>query len=140
MRMRTLSSGSGIVVMLVAILLACDKSPTEPTKIEQPSRQPPPASTPKVFTGLTITGPGTIAPEQVGQFTARAQYSDSSTEDVTNTATWRTTRSDVLTISSTGQATAHGLGESGITASYSSRIATKGDIIVVPEGTFRVSG
>src|SRR5262245_36502570 len=141
MRMRALSSGSGIATMLVAILLACDKSPTQPTTFEQPSRQPPPpASTPKVLTALTITGPGTIAPDQTGQFTARAQYSDSSTEDVTNSATWRTNVSTVLTISTTGLATGHALGESAVTASYSTRSAVKGDVIVVPAGTFRVSG
>jgi hypothetical protein len=46
----------------------------------------------------------------------------------------------VLTISNTGLATAHAVGESSVTAVYSSRPATMGDVVVVPAGTFRVSG
>jgi len=128
-------------MVLVAILLACDKSPTAPTTINQPPpTQPPPANTPKVLTGVTVSGPDSIPPDQTGQFTATARYSDGSNEDVTKSATWRTGQTTVLTISDTGLATAHVLGETFVTAAYSARSATKGDVIVVPAGTFRVSG
>lgn len=139
--MRALSRGSGIAMALVGILLACDKSPTQPTTFKQPSQQPPPpTSTPKTLTSITMSGPSSIAPDQTGQFTLTARYSDGSSEDVTKSATWRTGFSTVLTITNTGLATGHDMGETFVNAVYSSRSTTRGDVIVVPDGTFRVSG
>lgn len=53
------------------------------------------------------------------QFKATGKYSDNSSRDVTSSATWSSSNTAAATISSSGMATAQGLGSTTITASYS---------------------
>jgi hypothetical protein len=87
-----------------------------------------------------ISGPDTIAPGATAQFTATALQSDGTPRDVTNEASWRSDNESVLSISSSGTATGRDRGESAIQAAFGGRTATKGDVIVVPVGTYRLRG
>ncbi len=67
------------------------------------------------------------------QLTATAHYSDSTTQDVTNTATWSTGSSAVATVDSTGLVTGVGAGTTNIQATYNSTSGTS-SITVTPSG------
>ena len=53
------------------------------------------------------------------QFKATGRYSDNSSKDLTNSSTWSSSNPAAATISSSGMATAKGLGSTTITATYS---------------------
>jgi len=89
---------------------------------------------------VELTGPGTVPPGGTAQFTARGFYFDGSQKDLTNEAAWRTGKSAVLTISAGGAAAGHELGETSVSVSFKGRSATKSDVVVVPAGTYRLSG
>jgi len=71
------------------------------------------------LTGLTISDfSGTLITGATEQFSATATYSDSSTEDLTNTATWLSSDPSVASISSSGLLTTISSGSVNITASF----------------------
>ena len=57
-----------------------------------------------------------IAVGTTQQFSAMATYSDGSTKDVSSQVSWKSSASDIATVSSTGQVTAHGVGICTISA------------------------
>ncbi len=80
---------------------------------------------------LTVTAPvlvsiavspssASIANGTTQQFTATGTYSDGSTQDLTNSASWTSSPPDVATISSAGLATGKGIGNASITATSGS--------------------
>ena len=71
---------TGIVAAMAASLLACAKTPTQPEPVQKPS--------PPTLTAIRLTGPTALAPGATGQFSAIAERSDGSSEDVTATASW----------------------------------------------------
>jgi hypothetical protein len=95
---------------------------------------------PIIVTGLEIVGPGTVPLGGTAQFSVIAHQSDGSTRDVTNEATWATSDETVLGISPTGMATGRERGEGSISARVRELTATKGNVVVAPAGTFRLSG
>lgn len=117
--------------MLVVAIAACSES----------SRRSPttPSTTPLFTTRLELSGPGTVHLEKTGQFTATAFQSDGSTRDVTAEANWFSVRTDILSAGSKGVFTGRSSGETTISASLFGKNATS-TVIVVPEGTFRLSG
>jgi hypothetical protein len=123
---------------LFALLIACDDGPTRPSPPATPPPTPPGA--PVTILSLVITGPNEIAPGATAQFTATALMSDGSPRNVTNEATWRSGNESVLGISPTGVATGRDRGESTIQVSLGGRTATKGDVLVLPVGTYRLRG
>ncbi len=54
------------------------------------------------------------------QFTASATFSDGTTQDVTGTATWKSSSSSIASITTSGFATAKNVGTTNITASFES--------------------
>lgn len=123
------------IALAVSVLIgACDDRPTAP------SPQPSPPTAGVTIVDLTISGPNTIAPGETTQFTATARYSDGSSRNVTSEAAWRTGNESVLIVSATGAATARGRGESSIQASFNQRVAVISEVIVVPAGTYRLTG
>ena len=58
------------------------------------------------------------------QFAAEGTYSDQSTHDITNTVTWSSSDSDVLSVSASGLATARAFGSVTVTASLDQIVAT----------------
>jgi len=84
-------------------------------------------------------GADSVPPGGTAQYSAVAHQSDGSTRDVTSEAVWRTWNASVLTVSSTGLATGHARGATNIETSAGGRSSNK-EIIVVPTGTYRLSG
>ncbi|WP_342373760.1 Ig-like domain-containing protein [Myxococcus stipitatus] len=76
---------------------------------------------PRVLTGVEVTpATASVITGATQQFTALARYSDTSTEDVTSTATWRTSDGVIATVNGAGLAT--GVAAGGpvtLTATYS---------------------
>ena len=132
-----------VALGLAVLLVACDKSPTAPSIPNTPPNNqppPPPAPGPVTLVRTDLTGPATVPPNGTAQFTARAFYSDGSQRDVTTEATWRTGQTSILTIDAAGVATGRAMGETSITATFSGRSTTRSDIVVVPAGTYRLTG
>jgi trimeric autotransporter adhesin len=71
-----------------------------------------------VSIALTPANP-TIDKGQSQQFTATGTLTDNTTEDLTKSATWASSKTSVATIDATGLATAAGVGTSSITATFS---------------------
>ena len=73
--------------------------------------------TPAVLVGIVVTPPvASIAAGQTEQFTATGTYSNLSTQNVTNSVTWSTSKAATATISSSGLATGVANGVVTITA------------------------
>jgi uncharacterized protein YjdB len=76
---------------------------------------------PKTLTSVQVApASASILTNATQQFTAKAVYSDSSTADVTQTATWASTNTAVAIVSSSGVATGVSGGSASITAGVSS--------------------
>ena len=72
-----------------------------------------------VITGLAITPPSpTIASGTTQQFTATASFSDSTTQNVSNSASWSSSAPSVATVDAAGLATSSQPGSTTISASY----------------------
>jgi hypothetical protein len=116
-------------VIACGIAAACNDAPAGPSG-------PPP---PPTIAGLELTGQTTLAPGATAELTLIAVLNDGTRTDVTKTAIWAI--NDARFVSSLGQgrfrAVAHG--EATIRVHYSSRNTSR-EIVVVPDGTFRVTG
>jgi plastocyanin len=76
--------------------------------------------TPAVLQSIAVTPVNPSVPKgETEQFTATGSFSDKSTQDLTNSATWASSTTSVATISSTGLATAAAQGTSTISATLS---------------------
>ena len=127
--------GGITVAASVAVLLsACDDD--RPTRISPPA--PSPVSTAAL--SLLISGPDSVPPGTSARFTVLARYGDGSTRDVTSAATWRSSNTAVLAVSSDGSATGGDRGEASITVSFEILTVVKTAIMVLPAGTFRLMG
>jgi hypothetical protein len=113
----------------VALLVANCNSPASPT-----------TSTLKTALGLKILVPSTIAPAHTAQLSAAVTYSDGTSQDVTATVQWRSSDTSILTISAAGLASGVQAGESNVTATLNPGVAATQTILVLPAGTFRLSG
>jgi len=127
-----------IAVLCAAAIASCDRSPTRPTPPPAPPAPPSPPQGP-TLQSIRIDGPTTVAPGGTAQFTATGQLSDGTTRDQTATVTWRSSDSAVLSISSTGAATAGKAGQVVIAAESESKRAGV-EVLVLPPGTFRLTG
>jgi hypothetical protein len=91
------------------------------------------------LTRLELTGPTTVHVGETAQFTLLAHQSDGSILDVTSQASWRT-HPGILAMSSPGRFTGGQKGETALTAVWSGRSSVMSSIIVVPPGTYRLTG
>lgn len=117
-------------ILALGAILACTES----------SRRPPTAPLAVFALRLELIGPTTVHLGKTAQYRAIAQLSDNTTKDVTNESTWSTAQSSVLAISSTGIAQGRANGEVSVSVSKDRQRATISNVIVVPEGTFRLRG
>ena len=127
------------VLILAALLAACDKPPIQPIQPTPPA-QPGGGQPQGRLSTLEIAVPLTIAIGESVQLTSRGRYADGSSRDVTSQVTWTPGHPDVLSVSSTGRATGQASGEANISATLDQVWAGQGGVIVVPAGTFRLSG
>ena len=117
-----------VALALAVMIVACDKSPIAPNENSAyPVR-------------VELSGPDSVPPDGTAQFTVRGFWADGSQDDLTNQASWRSGNTSILIISASGVATGRALGETSISVSFKGRSATKTDVVVVPAGTYRVSG
>ncbi len=90
------------------------------------------------LSSIAITGPAELAPGTSAQFTATGNYNDGSTQDLTSTVTWATF-SPNMRHAGAGRFEALGAGDGFVNANTGGRFASKA-VIVVPSGTFKLSG
>ena len=134
--MRRLSLiGAAAAIALIGQATACGSSPA--------SRMPTSPSAPGIA-GLQITGPASIAPGQSAQFIADTRLTDGAVKSTTNAANirWRTSNG-LLTVNAAGVASAgQTRGESILTAEVLPSATIRGtrEIVIVPDGTYRVVG
>jgi hypothetical protein len=124
---RTALPFAGLFAAVAAALFSCGRSPSLPTG-------------PSTIVNVQVVAPSTIAPGSTAQLSALANYTDGSTKDVTAAALWHSSDTSILTISATGLASGIQIGAVNITASSSNHVSAMQSILVVPAGTFRLSG
>ena len=135
--MRLASIATFVTAAAIIIIGACNRTPTTPSVIGGGGQPPPPTGPFDVR--LELIGPRTVAPGATAQLTAIMHRSDNTTQDLTSTATWRSQRTNVMTVSPTGLATGVALGDGFVQATANGRSATR-EIIVTPDGTLRLIG
>jgi hypothetical protein len=119
------------VSVLVLAVISCEQ-PTAPGAV--PGKNPPAA----VVTRLDIEGPSVVAPNTTAQYKLVSQTSDGTTHDV-QTAGWSSSDAGVLSVTTSGIATARQIGESRIGAN-SGGLHANLEVLVLPPGTFKVAG
>ena len=127
------------VVIAGGVIVACNDAPVGPTG---PYPPPPPPDQP-VLRSLELTGEATIAPGATSDFTLIAVYANGTRTDVTTTARWSVSdfnnASRFATVPGPGRVQGVASGETRLHVGYGVLNVSR-DIIVVPEGTFRVTG
>lgn len=98
-----------LVVVCFAVLVGCGGGGSSPSN-----------SATVVLQSVQITpGAPSVAAGLSQQLTATARYSDGTTKDVTNSATWSSSNTSVATVSSSGSVTTNIQGSTTISANYS---------------------
>jgi hypothetical protein len=118
---------------IAATLAACHRQ--TPTSPETPS-----PSGPVTLSRVEISGPGTVFLGQTAQFTAIAHQTDGTTRNVTTEAAWSSSNTSLLSLAAPGQFTGRSKGQTSVRVALAGRNATMGEVIIVPEGTFRLIG
>ena len=97
--------------------------------------------TPTLPTRVTLSpsGPATVAPGQTVAFTLTAVSSNGTREDVTAKAQWTSNNASIVTTQGEGRYSGNAVGDAQISARFGALNASK-EVIVVPAGTFRVTG
>ena len=108
---------AALALVTLALAASCNRTPTAPS-IRPP---PPPEATPPqprqpVIERVELTAPRTLAPATSTQLRVIGYWSDGTTQDITDTASFHSSRPEVLTISTGGMAAAIKVGESFISA------------------------
>ena len=124
---RTALTLAGLFAAVAAALSSCGRNTSVPTG-------------PSNLVSVKVVAPSTIAPGSTAQLSARATYTDGSSQDVTAAVQWHSSDTSILTISATGLASGIQIGEVYITAASSTGVGATQSIVVVPAGTFRLSG
>jgi hypothetical protein len=119
-------------VSLVLLCHACDRQQTNPA----PSELPP---APMAILRIEIGAPREIAPGASAQLRATIVKADNSVEDITDRARWSSANSGIVAVAENGRATGVRNGETDVIASYEFRSASA-RVLILPAGTFRVSG
>src|SRR5688572_10877623 len=125
------------VAILAVALVSCgdDPSPVRPSPL---GSTPPPTGSSTV-TRIDTVIPASMEPGASVQATARATLSDGSSRDVTSEAQWSSSNTGVVRAGGTGVLAAGTRGEAVVVARHSGR-SSSGHILVLPTGTFRLTG
>src|SRR5690606_1619305 len=101
----------------------------------------PGTSTPAALTTrIELTGPDTVYLGRAVQFTVTSHLTDGTTRNVTKDVTWRSVNPSVLTMTEPGLFTGRANGQTPIAAAFGGLTAVMSDVVVVPEGTYRLMG
>jgi hypothetical protein len=123
----------GGCLALVVAVVSCNKPPTQPGPL------PPIAPTEPGLSRIDVAGPRTVAPGQVVGYTLTAHFRDGSSRDVTSEGQWHTSSSSTLDIDAAGQARGGLRGDTTVTGMFRG-MARSLPVVVVPDGTYRLSG
>ena len=139
MRTTRLLTLLSIALLALATLSGCGdenpRSPVTPTPTPAPPSGPPPVT----ISRLELTGPTTVHVGEPAQFTVTAYSSDGSVRDLTGEVSWLT-HSGILPMSAPGLFTGGEKGETALTARLGGHSAVMSSIVVVPRGTYRLTG
>jgi hypothetical protein len=134
MAKRWFVGGLGSAVFCVTFAVGCDN----------PSSKLPTTPSPPATQGITISGPSSLAPGQSGQYFANVRLSDGGTKTVASGVQWSVSNPSFLSVDINGVVTAQPrVGEAFVRAqAFSGRSASFGqmEVIIVPTGTFRLTG
>jgi hypothetical protein len=83
-----------------------------------------PTPQPPTLTSVSVSSAGSPTAGDTVQLTATAAFADGSSQNVTNTATWESSNTSVVTINATGMATFLAAGEADIKATYKTASGT----------------
>ena len=123
---RTALTLAGLCAAVATALSSCGRNTSVPTG-------------PSNLVSLKVMAPSTIAPGSTAQLSALGTYTDGSSKDVTMAVQWHSSDTSILSISATGLASGVHVGDVTIAAAYTGVSGTQ-SIVVVPAGTFRLSG
>lgn len=119
---------SVLIGSLMAAASACGSTPATPT-------------TPATLTAVAISGTASLTTAgQASQLTATAMLSDSTTQNVTSSATWLSSNTGVATVSSAGLLTAVAAGTTTITATSQSKSGTLAVTVSIASATTTFQG
>jgi hypothetical protein len=140
LRCRVLPGGNLVAVAaamaLTGLVMSCD-NPTRPTTTGGTAAV---VSGTAAVVSLVVTGPTSIAPGESAQFSAVAHKADGTSEDLTGRVKWESSNPAVATVSPTGLVTGVTLGECNLEVSYAGTYGQPADLLVVPPGTYRLTG
>ena len=105
-----LSRSMMVLTCGLVVSVACGGSKGNPTT------PPPPGPGPATVTSVSVAGNNSVTAGQTVQFAATANFSDSTTQNVSTTATWASTNNAAATVSGTGLATGVAAGNAEIRA------------------------
>jgi hypothetical protein len=122
----------GLAVLTLACAAACDRAPTLAT----------PTPTARHIRAVELRAPRSLAPGATYQLRLIAQWSDGVAEDVTHTARFSSNQQDVLQVAGDGKVNALTRGEASVFwyTEPSNRHQGRHEIVVLPDGTYRVVG
>ena len=127
-----------VAVCLAVLGAGCSSksTPTAPTPVAAAPTPTPVAPVAPTISSVVVTGPSSFTEAgATSQFTARATWSDGTTEDRTGSATWQTDNTTVATVSSQGLVTIRASGDTSITATVSDVRGALGVSVRLPNRT-----
>jgi len=128
-----------VFAFVVAVASSCNRSPAAPTPTPTPAQPSAPS-----LTRFSVAGPTSIAPGESARYTALAAYSDGSSKDVTETASWLPKSDETwktVYFTSPGVAFGANRGEFDIAALMDGKWPYASfHVFVLESGTFKLSG
>lgn len=133
MRLNARIAGAAVAVTLATA--ACGNEPAI-----SPSPLPAAPPTAGAVSSLLIAGPATVAPGATARYKATAYFTNGTSRDVTDTATWTSENPAVLSIAADGSGSARDRGQSQLRAAYDGKAAMPLEVFVLEDGTFALYG
>ncbi len=122
------------MLLPIVFAAACDGGPNRPTPVV------PDVSVQAVFPSrIEITGEDSVPPGDTTQLTATVHFSDGTSRNVTEEATWLSSDVNVFGLSGPGVVSARARGESFVRVEYRGLQAGR-LLFVMPRGTYRLTG
>ncbi len=119
-----------IVILGAATTAAC--GPSEQTRITTQASQ--------TVIIVTVSGPANVTPGSTSTYSAIGRTAAGTNVDITSKVFWTTGNSNVVLVNGAGQVTAKTPGETEIVAALTSTLSGKMTVLVLPAGTFRLTG
>ena len=134
--------GALMLVLAITASTGCGDSPTAPdTRTTSVSPPPPPAPQGEpTISSIEIQGPDVLPLRQTLQYALIARLTDGSQRDVTEEGRWSPGWGGAVTLEAPGRLRGNAPGESLVEAEFDRHHARSKQVIVVPDGTFRLVG